>query len=53
LIGGLFKSTDTGEGTRKKYLDTVNLINGMESEISNLSDSELRVRAAVLKERAQ
>jgi SecA DEAD-like domain len=53
LIGGLFKSTDTGEGTRKKYQDTVNLINGMESEISNLSDSELRERTAVLKERAQ
>lgn len=53
LIGGLFKSTDTGEGTRKKYQETVQLINGMESEISNLSDSELRERTTVLKERAQ
>lgn len=53
LIGGLFKSTDTGEGARKKYSETVKLINGMESEISNLSDSELRERTTVLKERAQ
>ncbi|XP_078160962.1 albino or Glassy Yellow 1 isoform X1 [Carex rostrata] len=53
LIGGLFKGTDTGEGTRKKYSETVKLINGMESEISNLSDSELRERTTVLKERAQ
>ncbi|KAJ3701427.1 hypothetical protein LUZ61_005132 [Rhynchospora tenuis] len=53
LIGGLFKGTDTGEGTRKKYEETVKLINRMESEISNLSDSELRERTTVLKERAR
>ncbi|KAJ4765987.1 Protein translocase subunit SecA [Rhynchospora pubera] len=53
LIGGLFKGTDTGEGTRKKYEETVKLINRMEPEISNLSDSELRERTTALKERAR
>ncbi|KAJ3669579.1 hypothetical protein LUZ60_011529 [Juncus effusus] len=53
LIGGLFKGADTGEATRKKYEETVRLINGMESEISNLSDLQLRERTTVLKERAR
>ncbi|XP_039114361.1 protein translocase subunit SECA1, chloroplastic [Dioscorea cayenensis subsp. rotundata] len=53
LLGGIFKGTDTGEGTRQKYADTVGLITRLEPEISKLSDSELRERTSVLKERAR
>ncbi|XP_047307505.1 protein translocase subunit SecA, chloroplastic [Impatiens glandulifera] len=53
LLGGIFKGTDTGESTRKKYSATVDLINGLEGQISSLSDSELRDRTDNLKERAR
>ncbi|XP_061367889.1 protein translocase subunit SecA, chloroplastic isoform X2 [Gastrolobium bilobum] len=53
LLGGIFKGADTGEATRKQYAATVNLINGLESEISALSDSELRDKTFALRERAQ
>ncbi|RWR95152.1 protein translocase subunit SecA, chloroplastic isoform X1 [Cinnamomum micranthum f. kanehirae] len=53
LLGGFFKGTDTGEGTRQQYAGTVDLINGLEPEMSRLSDSELRERTSVLKERAR
>ncbi|KAL5981693.1 hypothetical protein ACLOJK_015756 [Asimina triloba] len=53
LLGGIFKGTDTGESTRKKYSATVDLINGLEPEMSKLSDSELRERTAVLRDRAR
>ncbi|KAI3841068.1 hypothetical protein MKX03_001262 [Papaver bracteatum] len=53
LFSGIFKGTDTGENTRKQYASTVSLINGLESEISQLTDLELRERTSSLKERAQ
>ncbi|XP_043708276.1 protein translocase subunit SecA, chloroplastic isoform X2 [Telopea speciosissima] len=53
LLGGLFKGTDTGEATRQQYAATVSLINGMEAEMSALSDLELRDRTSMLKQRAQ
>ncbi|RYQ89536.1 hypothetical protein Ahy_B09g096120 isoform D [Arachis hypogaea] len=53
LLGGIFKGTDTGESTRQQYAATVNVINGLEREISALSDSELRDRTFALRERAQ
>lgn len=53
LLGGLFKGADTGEAARQRYSDTVALINGLEPEMSRLSDSQLRERTSVLKERAQ
>ncbi|XP_020226023.1 protein translocase subunit SecA, chloroplastic [Cajanus cajan] len=53
LLGGIFKGADTGEATRQQYAATVNIINGLEPEISALSDSELRDRTVALRERAQ
>ncbi|PKA48894.1 Protein translocase subunit SECA1, chloroplastic [Apostasia shenzhenica] len=53
LLGGIFKGVDTGEATRKRFTETVRLINGLEPEMSRLSDSELRERTSVLKERAK
>ncbi|CAA6653840.1 unnamed protein product [Spirodela intermedia] len=53
LLGGIFKGTDTGESTRKKYADVVALVNRLEPEIKRLSDSELRDRTSVLKGRAR
>ncbi|KAK6118152.1 hypothetical protein DH2020_048136 [Rehmannia glutinosa] len=53
LLGGIFGTgTDTGESTRQLYASTVALINQMESEISSLSDSQLRERTSALQERA-
>lgn len=53
LLGGIFRGSDTGESTRKKYSDSVALINRLEPEMERLSDSELRERTMGLKERAQ
>lgn len=53
LLGGIFKGNDTGESTRQQYASTVGVINGLEAEMSALSDSELREKTLVLKERAQ
>ncbi|XP_019428157.1 PREDICTED: protein translocase subunit SecA, chloroplastic [Lupinus angustifolius] len=53
LLSGIFKGTDTGEETRKKYAATVNIINGLESKVSALTDSELRDKTFALRERAQ
>ncbi|KAG4917202.1 hypothetical protein JHK87_054759 [Glycine soja] len=53
LLGGIFKGADTGEATKQQYAATVNIINGLEPEISALSDSELRDRTSALRERAQ
>lgn len=53
LLGGIFKGADTGESTRQQYAATVNIINGLEPEISALSDSELRERTFALRERVQ
>lgn len=53
LLGGIFKSSDSGESTRQMYAATVTLINGMESMVSSLSDSQLREKTAALQERAR
>ncbi|PKI68656.1 hypothetical protein CRG98_010936 [Punica granatum] len=53
LLGGIFKGNDTGESTRQQYAGTVGVINGMEVEMASLSDSGLRERTQLLKQRAQ
>ncbi|KAL4558933.1 hypothetical protein LXL04_037138 [Taraxacum kok-saghyz] len=54
LLGGIFKGgADTGESTRQQYSATVALINALESELMSLSDSELRDRTTLLKQRAR
>lgn len=53
LLGGIFKSSDSGESTRQMYAPTVSLINGMESMMSSLSDTQLREKTAALQERAR
>ncbi|XP_028770982.1 protein translocase subunit SecA, chloroplastic [Neltuma alba] len=53
LLGGIFKGSDTGESTRQQYAATVSTINGLEAKMSALSDSELREKTFVLRERAQ
>lgn len=53
LLGGIFKSSDSGESTRQMYASTVALINGMESQLSSLSDSQLREKTVTLQERAR
>ncbi|KAH6777455.1 Albino or Glassy Yellow 1 [Perilla frutescens var. frutescens] len=53
LLGGIFGGgTDTGESTRQLCATTVALINQMESEVSSLSDSQLRERTSALQQRA-
>lgn len=52
LLGGIFKGTDTGESTRKQYEGAVNVTNKLEPEMASLTDTELRERTSVLKERA-
>lgn len=53
LLGGIFKGNDTGESTRQQYASVVGVINGLEAEMSALSDSELRDKTPLLKERAK
>lgn len=53
LLGGIFKGNDTGESTRQQYASIVGVINGVEAQMSALSDSELRDKTLMLKERAQ
>ncbi|KAI4349807.1 hypothetical protein L6164_010361 [Bauhinia variegata] len=53
LLGGIFKGTDTGESTRQQYAATVSVINELEADMSALSDSELREKTSLLRERAQ
>ncbi|KAK1558261.1 hypothetical protein Q3G72_000482 [Acer saccharum] len=53
LLGGIFKGTDTGESTRQQYAATVDNINRLEAETSSLTDSQLREKTSLLKERAQ
>ncbi|KAG8389629.1 hypothetical protein BUALT_Bualt02G0248900 [Buddleja alternifolia] len=53
LLGGIFGTgTDTGESTRQQCASTVALINHMESQISSLSDSQIRERTSALQQRA-
>jgi hypothetical protein len=44
---------DDGEAARRKYSDTVALVNRLEPEVSALSDAELRARTSALQERAR
>ncbi|KAL5792054.1 hypothetical protein ACOSP7_000648 [Xanthoceras sorbifolium] len=53
LLGGIFKGTDTGESTRQQYAAIVDNINRLEAETSSLTDSQLREKTCLLKERAQ
>ncbi|KAL9285377.1 Protein translocase subunit SECA1 [Arabidopsis thaliana] len=53
LLGGIFKGSDNGESTRQQYASIVASVNRLETEISALSDSELRERTDGLKQRAQ
>ncbi|KAL7582461.1 hypothetical protein Lser_V15G41486 [Lactuca serriola] len=54
LLGGIFKGgADTGESTRQQYSATVALINSLESELTSLSDSQLRDRTTLLRQRAR
>ncbi|BFG23763.1 hypothetical protein CerSpe_100370 [Prunus speciosa] len=53
LLGGIFKGTDTGESTRQQYASTVSVINGLEAQMSALSDSELREKTRLFQERAK
>ncbi|PRQ45036.1 putative protein translocase subunit SecA, P-loop containing nucleoside triphosphate hydrolase [Rosa chinensis] len=53
LLGGIFKGTDTGESTRQQYAQTVSLINGLEAQMSKLSDSELREKTLQFQQRAK
>ncbi|XP_011655538.1 protein translocase subunit SecA, chloroplastic isoform X1 [Cucumis sativus] len=53
FLGGIFRGTDTGESTRQQYASTVAVINGFEAQMSALSDSQLRDKTSMLKERAQ
>lgn len=52
LLGGMFKSVDTGESTRQEYGSVVAAVNRLEDEMCGLSDLELRERTSLLKERA-
>lgn len=53
FLGGIFRGTDTGESTRQQYASIVAVTNGLEAQMSALSDSQLRDRTSMLKERAQ
>ncbi|XP_019163192.1 PREDICTED: protein translocase subunit SecA, chloroplastic isoform X2 [Ipomoea nil] len=53
LFGGIFKSTDSGESTRQLYSSTLALINAFDSQMSSLSDSQLRDMTATLQQRAR
>ncbi|KAJ4866044.1 hypothetical protein Rs2_52437 [Raphanus sativus] len=53
LLSGIFKTSDNGESTRQQYASTVASVNRLETEISSLSDSDLRGRTDALKQRAQ
>ncbi|CAN7009390.1 unnamed protein product [Brassica rapa subsp. trilocularis] len=53
LLSGIFKTSDNGESTRQQYASVVASVNRLESEISSLSDSDLRGRTDALKQRAQ
>ncbi|CAK9325691.1 unnamed protein product [Citrullus colocynthis] len=53
FLGGIFRGTDTGESTRQQYSSIVAVTNGLEAQMSALSDSQLRDRTSTLKERAQ
>ncbi|KAJ4905513.1 hypothetical protein Rs2_09171 [Raphanus sativus] len=53
LLSGIFKTSDNGESTRQQYASIVASVNRLETEISSLSDSDLRGRTNALKQRAQ
>ncbi|KAF3546703.1 hypothetical protein DY000_02003351 [Brassica cretica] len=53
LLSGIFKTSDNGESTRQQYASVVASVNCLETEISSLSDSDLRGRTDALKQRAQ
>ncbi|VAH76386.1 unnamed protein product [Triticum turgidum subsp. durum] len=44
---------DDGEAAKRRYKDTVALVNRLEPEVSALSDADLRARTSALQERAR
>lgn len=52
LLGGIFKGKDPAESTRQQYASLVSLINQLEPQISSLSDSQLKQRTSLLRQRA-
>lgn len=52
LLGSIFKGGDPAESTRQQYASKVSLINQLEPQISSLSDSQLRERTSLLRQRA-
>lgn len=52
LLGSIFKGGDPAESTRQQYASKVSLINQLEPRISSLSDSQLRERTSLLRQRA-
>lgn len=52
LLGGIFKSADTGESTRNEYRSLVEAVNKLENEVCALSDMQLQERTCLLKQRA-
>ncbi|GMH28030.1 hypothetical protein Nepgr_029873 [Nepenthes gracilis] len=53
LLSSIFKGADDGEATRQQYASTVSLISYLEPQFLSLSDSELRERTTILRQRAQ
>ncbi|RAL42004.1 hypothetical protein DM860_018178 [Cuscuta australis] len=53
LFAGIFKSADSGESTRKLYSSALSLTNGFESQMSSLSDSQLRDMTATFQQRTR
>ncbi|XP_044356585.1 protein translocase subunit SECA1, chloroplastic isoform X4 [Aegilops tauschii subsp. strangulata] len=55
LLGGMFGGGggDDGEAAKRRYNDTVALVNRLEPEVSALSDADLRARTSALQERAR
>ncbi|VAH76391.1 unnamed protein product [Triticum turgidum subsp. durum] len=55
LLGGMFGGGggDDGEAAKRRYKDTVALVNRLEPEVSALSDADLRARTSALQERAR
>ncbi|GMH21535.1 hypothetical protein Nepgr_023377 [Nepenthes gracilis] len=53
LLSSIFKGADDGEATRQQYASTVSLISNLEPQFLSLSDSELRERTTILRQRAQ
>ena len=52
ILDGFFKKVDDGEATRKKYEAIISSVNSLETQVSALSDDELRQKTVAFKERS-